>query len=184
MIGRPREKNEYNLSGDFGIGFTKKGKEFYFDLEDFDKIKDYCWNIHKSKSCSYVESRSRNMDDKIVKMHRIIAGAFEKNQIVDHINRDGRDNRKENLRITSPTYNAKNRGDGIKNNTGYNGVSYRKDNKKYRARITVNRKEINIGHFDDFESAMKARINAENNFYKEFARIDGNEKLHIISSTQ
>ena len=34
--------NYYNLSGDYGIGYTSKGEEFIFDLEDYDKIKDYC----------------------------------------------------------------------------------------------------------------------------------------------
>ena len=33
--------NEYNLSGEYGIGYTAKGEEFYFDLEDYYKIKDY-----------------------------------------------------------------------------------------------------------------------------------------------
>lgn len=33
--------NTYNLSGEYGIGYTSKGKEFYFDLEDYDKIKNY-----------------------------------------------------------------------------------------------------------------------------------------------
>ena len=38
-----RKYNNYDLSGEYGIGYTSKGEEFYFDLEDYDKIKDYCW---------------------------------------------------------------------------------------------------------------------------------------------
>ena len=42
--GKKRKKyNKYDLSGDFGIGYTFKGEEFWFDKEDYDKIKDYCW---------------------------------------------------------------------------------------------------------------------------------------------
>lgn len=36
--------NQYDLSGEYGIGYTSKGEKFYFDLEDYDKIKDYCWH--------------------------------------------------------------------------------------------------------------------------------------------
>ena len=39
------KKNEYNLLGDYGIGYTSKGEAFYFDLEDYNKIKNYCWFI-------------------------------------------------------------------------------------------------------------------------------------------
>ena len=38
-----KKYNIYDLSGEYGIGYTLKGEEFYFDLEDYDKIKDYCW---------------------------------------------------------------------------------------------------------------------------------------------
>lgn len=37
-----KKYNTYDLSGEYGIGYTSKGEEFYFDLEDYDKIKDYC----------------------------------------------------------------------------------------------------------------------------------------------
>ena len=37
-----KKYNSYDLSGEYGIGYTSKGKKFYFDLEDYDKIKDYC----------------------------------------------------------------------------------------------------------------------------------------------
>ena len=47
--GKKNKKyNTYNLSGEYGIGYTTKGEEFYFDLEDYDKIKDYCWYIDEN----------------------------------------------------------------------------------------------------------------------------------------
>lgn len=42
-----KKVNNYDLSGDFGIGFTHKGEEFWFDCEDYDKIKDWCWYIDR-----------------------------------------------------------------------------------------------------------------------------------------
>lgn len=39
-----KKENKYNLDGDYGIGWTNNtGSEFYFDLEDYELIKDYCW---------------------------------------------------------------------------------------------------------------------------------------------
>ena len=46
------QQNVYDLSGEYGIGYTLKGEEFYFDLEDYDKIKDYCWHINKKYVCT------------------------------------------------------------------------------------------------------------------------------------
>ena len=40
-----QKPNDYDLSGEYGIGYTTKGEEFYFDLEDYDKIKDIRWYI-------------------------------------------------------------------------------------------------------------------------------------------
>ena len=39
----PKKYNKYDLTGKFGIGYTSKGEEFYFDLEDYDKIKNHLW---------------------------------------------------------------------------------------------------------------------------------------------
>jgi len=38
-----RKGNDYDLNGNFGIGYTSKKEEFYFDLDDFEKIKNYTW---------------------------------------------------------------------------------------------------------------------------------------------
>lgn len=47
--------NTYDLSGDFGKGYTSKGEEFWFDKEDYDKIKDYCWYFDKKNGYLYTQ---------------------------------------------------------------------------------------------------------------------------------
>ena len=37
--------NRYDLSGEYGVGYTSKNQPFYFDKEDYELIKDYCWFI-------------------------------------------------------------------------------------------------------------------------------------------
>ena len=51
-----KKYNTYDLTGEFGIGYTSKNEKFYFDLEDYDKIKDYCWYINNK---GYVTSTDR-----------------------------------------------------------------------------------------------------------------------------
>lgn len=56
-----KEYNKYDLSGEYGIGWTSNtNKEFYFDLEDYDKIKDYCWCEHKIEGKTYSALEARN----------------------------------------------------------------------------------------------------------------------------
>lgn len=86
--------NSYDLSGDFGIGYTNKQEPFYFDLEDYDKIKTYSWYI---SSHGYVVSNSKSMDGRKqhrIFMHRLVMGICDSKQFVDHIYHNKTDNRK------------------------------------------------------------------------------------------
>lgn len=56
----------YNIDGEYGIGYTRSGQEFKFDLEDFDLIKHHSWRISGSKN-SLVTSMTVNK--KQVKIH-------------------------------------------------------------------------------------------------------------------
>ena len=60
---KQRCKNTYDLSGEYGIGYTSKGVEFYFDLEDYDKIKDYCWRTNDN---GYIVTKEINNNKKII----------------------------------------------------------------------------------------------------------------------
>ena len=47
-VKKIKKYNTYDLSGEYGIGYTTKGEKFLFDLEDYEKIKDYCWCVDKT----------------------------------------------------------------------------------------------------------------------------------------
>ena len=87
-VARMKKYNTYDLTGEYGIGYTSKGEEFYFDLEDYDKVKDYCWNKHKE----YIATR--NVSGYIL-FHRLVMGISDENIAVDHINHNKSDNRKK-----------------------------------------------------------------------------------------
>ena len=160
-----KQYNTYNLNGEYGIGYTNKGQEFYFDLEDYDLIKPYCWHIDNG----YVVARSLNMDNTIVCMHRLVMGLVQNDGLrVDHIFHNTNDNRKEKLRLVTRSQNLMN-SKMFKNNTsGYKGVYYNKKKKKWDAKITINQEDINLGRYANIEDAIEARRVAEEKYFKEY----------------
>jgi hypothetical protein len=80
---------------------------------------------------------------------------------VDHINGARHDNRIENLRVVNARENMRNAAKSKRNTSGVTGVCYDRQYAKWRAHITVDRKRVCLGRFDDFEEARKARKAAE-----------------------
>jgi hypothetical protein len=103
-------------------------------------------------------------------MHRVILNA-PKGMEVDHINRDGLDNRKVNLRLATTTQNVCNRYWRSKTSK-YKGVHFDKSCGKYRTEITLNRKRIHVGKYDSEIEAAKAYDNAAKKYHGEFAYLN------------
>lgn len=79
---------------------------------------------------------------------------------VDHRNGDRSDNRIDNLRDVPRVENSRNVGRTIRNTSGEVGVHWRKDRRKWGARIKVNGKIHSFGDYDTFEDAVAARRSA------------------------
>jgi len=166
-ISHGKKYNKYDLSRNYGIGFTSKGEEFYFDLEDYEKIKEYCW--YKLPKGYIVACDIYSNEKATVRQHRLINEPNDW-QVVDHINGCKNDNRKKNLRNVSQTDNTKNKSVPINNTSGHVGVCFHKNMKKWMARIGVNNKNIFLGYFDTFIDAVDARVEAENKYFGEYRR--------------
>lgn len=131
------------------------------DLEDVEKIKEYKWCY----SHGYI-----GCDRLGIRIHRFILDC-NKNDVVDHINGNTLDNRKQNLRICSQQQNTMNNSNIRSNNTsGYKGVTWDKSKNKWTAQITVNYKNIHLGRYDKIEDAIKARQKAEIKYFGEYRR--------------
>lgn len=164
-----KKYNTYDLSGEYGIGYTSNGKEFYFDLEDYDKIKDYYWYIDNH---GYVRTDIRIDNKKVTLwMHRLVMCLNDIELCVDHIhgNQTKNDNRKSNLRIATRSQNQMNACLSTNNTSGITGVYWYKPSKKWLAIIMVNRQRIHLGYFEKFEDAVKARKEAEEKYFGEFS---------------
>ena len=163
--GRKNKKyNTYDLSGEYGIGYTSKGEEFYFDLEDYDLIKEYCWNIHDG----YVNTIDYTNGKTYIKMHRLIMNAHPE-IVIDHKIHQTIDNRKENLRRATPATNHFNHEIYSNNTSGVSGVNWDKESQKWRARLWANGVMHHLGRFDNFDDAVAARIEAEEKYFGEFS---------------
>lgn len=169
-----KKYNKYDLSGEYGIGWTSNtNKEFYFDLEDYEKIKDYCWR----ESNGYIitnESRKNfkdiNKRPPSISLHRLVMNLNnDSNMDVDHIFHKTYDNRKSKLRVVTHCDNLKNHKIFSNNTSGVAGVSYSNKDKNFEAYITVNQNNINLGYYKNFEDAVKARKEAEQKYYGEYA---------------
>lgn len=162
-IKKERERNISNniiiQAGHLEIHF-KNGEVGLFDLEDKELIESAYWGIDVH---GYIHGKVKG---KLARYHRHLFN-FPK-QIIDHINRNKLDNRKVNLRLCSPKENSRNLSLAKNNKTGVTGVRKTKYG-KWNARITVDRKEIYLGNYDTLEEAAKARKEAENKYFGEFA---------------
>lgn len=152
---------------------TCRGIEFTIDSEDFERVSAFTWTheLHCRSRKPYILRKEGKLR---VWLHRFILNLPSGKGIqVDHINGDPTDNRKCNLRICDKgAQNAINRPKQKNNTTGYKGVFFRKDSKKYRAAIRVNQKLIHLGQFESAEEAAKCYNEAALKYFGEFAYLN------------
>lgn len=153
-----------------------QGKIAIVDGEDFELLNQWKWYYRKSagKKTGYA-LRNQYMEggiQKTIQMHRVILNCPDVSTQVDHINGDGIDNRKSNLRTCTANGNVQNQGLRKCNTTGYKGIIFRPDLKKWQAYITADRKRIHLGYHQDKKIAALAYNEAALKYHGEFARLN------------
>ena len=108
------------------------------------------------------------------KVHRLIwmyVYGVMPDLFIDHINMDSGDNRISNLRLATMSQNLCNRGPRKRNKSGYKGVSFNKNLKKWDARISFQNKQYCLGLFKSKEDAYSAYCEKAKSLHGEFARV-------------
>jgi hypothetical protein len=129
-----------------------QGKYTTVDDEDFVSLNKYKWYATK-KFKTYYAVRSLKNGSKI-QMHRVILNTPE-NMETDHVDGDGLNNQKNNLRACTHSENQSNKSKYVNNTTGYKGLSWCERNKKWLVRISVNKKRFYLGHFKSKKEASE-----------------------------
>lgn len=164
--------NVYDLSGEYGIGYTAKGEKFLFDKDDFEKIKNYCWSYNTTTG--YLRARDKS-SGKTIKFHRLVMAQHIKHgSVIDHIirpkgNTPVYDNRKSNLRVATFSQNAMNGNKRTTNKSGVIGVCWAPNEKRWRASLVINGKQVFNKYYKSFTDAVNARKDAEQTYFGEYA---------------
>jgi hypothetical protein len=159
------------------------------DDEDYDRLNEHKWYADKDGNDKFYVKRNGNKQKKI-RMHREITNA-PKGKVVDHINGNPLDNRKENLRVCSQQENCMNRRHRTDNKSGYKGVRYMKKtkgminelSKPWMAQIKFNQKVIYLGMYKTKEEAARAYDQKAVELFGEFAQLNFPEEWeHVLCS--
>lgn len=138
-------------------------QQVLIDVADIETVSalNVTWRVMRGKQTLYARAYTQPAKYKTVAvlMHRIILDAPE-HMVVDHIDGNGLDNRRSNLRLVTLAGNGQNMRLKRNNTSGYRGVSWHSLTQKWKAQVMVNRKAIHLGLFGSVEDANQAAIRA------------------------
>lgn len=142
------------------------------DDEDYEEVSRFRWYVRVNKQYAYA-SRKIKVGGKWVEvhMHRVLLNAQD-GMVVDHIDGNGLNNLKGNLRLATISGNNHNSRIRKDNTSGYKGVHWNSRASKWRAEIRLNGKVKFLGYFDDPIEAAKTRDKAAVELHGEFAKLN------------
>lgn len=148
-----------------------KGKVAIVDIADYEWLSQHKWYAQWSGQKWYAARRVHNLGERshIVFMHREIVEAGHGTE-VDHKDGDGLHNTRANLRLATRPENMWNRSAQTNNTSGYKGVGWNKDRRKWQAQINVRGKYKYLGLFEDVRDAANAYDAAARELHGEYAR--------------
>jgi hypothetical protein len=160
-----------------------QGKVAIVDDEDYEWLRQWKWHYQRI-SCGTgagYAARNRRKEDPdypgLILMHRVIMAAPDCIE-VDHINNDGLDNQRHNLRLATHCRNQQNRAKYSITSSRFKGVAWHEETKKWRAYIRIEGKPgrkgkmLHLGLFRSEVRAAKAYDNAARDYFGEFASVN------------
>lgn len=142
-----------------------KGLEAVVAIADLPKVEGFNWRVVWN---GYTHYAVRTELGKSILMHREIMEAPSGVE-VDHVDRDGLNNRRDNLRLATRSQNCVNRGLAKNNTSGFVGIVWHKQSSKWNARIKVDGVRRSLGYYHTKEEASAAYKSARRVLFGEFA---------------
>lgn len=147
------------------------------DDDDYEYLSQWHWNAQVQKETAYAVRTTKGPKQKDIKyrMHRVIMNAPD-GVFVDHVDGDGLNCRKENMRFCTRAQNQQNKMKVSKNR--FKGITEHKPrgawkkNFPWQARIRVERKLISLGYFATDEEAARAYDAAALKYFGPFAKVN------------
>jgi hypothetical protein len=135
-----------------------QGKIAIVDDADYGWLSQWKWCAFRSEKELFYATRSESVGvglnkQRHIRMHHAIIGKPSKGFVSDHINGNGLDNRRENLRHVTHRENCQNK--HCSKSSRYPGVCWHKHEQKWMARIGVGGKSIFLGYFISEEDAAQ-----------------------------
>jgi hypothetical protein len=160
----------------YGFPFRKipltQGQFAIVDEDDFEKLAGYKWFAAKNGRNFYAERTVKRKDGRRgqvnIQMHRKILNA-PKGVLVDHINHNGLDNRRVNLRVVTAGQNSWNVRKRRGCSSEYKGVHLQKRDGKWLSNIIYRGERFYLGCFDDEQSAARAYDDKAKQLFKDYA---------------
>jgi hypothetical protein len=146
-----------------------KGKVALIDDDDYEKYGALNWHCVGGRYAA--RSVGGRTNRKMIYLHRLIVVAKD-GENVDHINGDKLDNRKQNLRIVTQQQNRYNSEIRNDNKSGYKGVHYHKQSKRWYAYVGAGVDRSYLGYFDNPHDAARMYNFWAIDIYGEYARVN------------
>lgn len=151
-------------------GKKHPGRFALVDIEDVPLIAGRSWFTLPTTRALYAQCRQVvNGKTHTILMHRVIMGVTERRIQVDHINHNGLDNRRQNLRLVTNQDNAFNRRPRLRGTSRFKGVHWDKSKRKWCVSYTLNQRKCKAGCFDHEVDAARAYDEAIREHHGEFA---------------
>lgn len=150
-----------------------RGHVALVDDEDFEALSQFKWGARRKDHLVYAvrKVRAGPYRQRDVLMHREILAA-PRGTDVDHINGNGCDNRRANLRAATREQNARNSRARTDGTSRFRGVSWYRPLERWRAALRGGGKTIHVGYFHNEEEAARAYDDAARQHHGAFASLN------------
>lgn len=157
-MGRPAHPIRIEDTGEYLRVALTQGLWTLVDYEDRDLVDTISWYALKSRRTFYAVRKPSPKIRLHCEIGKRLFGSLMLTKIfeIDHINKDGLDNRRQNLRIATGAQNRANTQSRTKASSTYLGVHWNRHRRKWHAQIMQKSRKLHIGLFDDEKEAARA----------------------------